>query len=35
MKKRFTIIGISVGTLGILIGLLSWTFFIVVSSFVF
>jgi hypothetical protein len=35
LKKRFTITGIILGILGIIFGLLSWAFYIMVSSFVF
>jgi hypothetical protein len=35
VKKKVAITGIVIGVLGILIGLLSWSFFIAVSSFVF
>ena len=35
LKKGFAITGIIIGALGILIGLLSWSLFIMISSFVF
>jgi len=35
LKRRFTLSGIIIGILGIIIGLLSWALFIMVSSFVF
>ncbi|MFT3891029.1 MAG: hypothetical protein QM730_05295 [Anaerolineales bacterium] len=35
LKKKFTLLGISIGAVGILLGLLAWAFFIMMSSFVF
>ena len=35
LKKKITIAGIIIGTLGIIMGLLSWAFMIMMSSFVF
>jgi hypothetical protein len=35
LKRSFAITGIIIGALGIIIGLLAWALFIMVSSFVF